>query len=696
MRNRWFHLPTLHTALHHEKKVSWLELFYDLVFVAAIIQLGDSLSTDVTNQHAVLFPLVKFAVLFAPIWLAWTGFTFFANRFDVDDFLHRLLVFGSMFSVAAMAIASREAIGGDPLVYTVGFASAQFLIAAMYFRAWKQVPEARPYSRYWGIIFAVGGVLWTISLLLPQPFNYVLWAVGLLGVMSGPISRFSRELTEQFPIDMEHLSERYGLLTIIVLGESFVKVLSHLTDNHGPETEYLLKGCFGLMITCCIWWLYFDDVAGAKVREQRGAWIVWLYGHLPLTMAITAAGVAVKKTLVFDFSLPADDAYRWLVAATLALTFFSVGIVDSVTERRQAELSDRARVNVRLFSALAILLLGQIGASMSAGLFLALVAILCLAQVVFDMMMSPLEDREVETLDIAEVAKRREKGEAVSTLRRDIRETVRRGAPADLRRDLYFFFMQGTWTRLMFVLTFMYLVLNVVFAALFLLEPGSIKVGQTFSEAFFFSVQTMSTIGYGVLSPATDYGNMLVTAEAAVGVFGAALATGLMFAKASRPQSSVLFSEPMIISDRDGKPTLMFRAGNARGNEVVEATISVNALVDEISPEGHHIRRIMDMKVVRDRSPIFSLSWTVMHVIDEDSPLFGVDLHSPNCPVLSIIVTMIGHDSTYGQQTFARHMYRPEDTRINHRFVDVISQLEDGRLMIDFTHFHKTEAEETT
>ncbi|MEZ4462186.1 MAG: low temperature requirement protein A [bacterium] len=150
-----FHRPTLHTAHHHEKR-SRLELFYDLVFVAAIIQLGDTLSTDVTNEHAVFFPLVKFGAL-RTIWVAWTGFTFFANRFDVDDFLHRLFVFASMFSVAAMAISSREAIGEDPTVYTLAFATAQFLIATMYMRAWQQVPL---HTEVLGHHLALGGVVW--------------------------------------------------------------------------------------------------------------------------------------------------------------------------------------------------------------------------------------------------------------------------------------------------------------------------------------------------------------------------------------------------------------------------------------------------------------------------------------------------------------------------------------------------------
>jgi inward rectifier potassium channel len=200
----------------------------------------------------------------------------------------------------------------------------------------------------------------------------------------------------------------------------------------------------------------------------------------------------------------------------------------------------------------------------------------------------------------------------------------------------------------------------------------------------------MSTIGYGAISPATPYGDLIVTIEAAVGLLGVAFATGLMLAKASQPRSGVLFSDRCVVTTRNGQRTLSFRVGNARGNEVVEATMSVSALVDELSPEGHHLRRIHAMKLVRRRTPIFTLSWTVMHVIDEDSPLWEVDWTKAEEHILSIIVTMTGHDATYGSTTHARHIYDPNDVRPDERFVDVISELEDGRLMVDYTHFHKT------
>ena len=178
-----------------------------------------------------------------------------------------------------------------------------------------------------------------------------------------------------------------------------------------------------------------------------------------------------------------------------------------------------------------------------------MLATICAAQVLFDMMSAPFTDdhEEEHAVSTAALARRRaadavaQKGDRKS--RPEIGDAVRKGTPAELRRDVYFFFMEGSWTRLWIVFGGIYLLSNVFFAALYLVEPTSIAMDGdiTFADAFFFSVQTMSTIGYGAMHPTTEYGDMIVTVEAAFGLLSVALATGLMFAKASRPTSSVLF-----------------------------------------------------------------------------------------------------------------------------------------------------------
>jgi len=693
MRNRWFHVPELHCPGVVEKKVTWLELFYDLIFVAAFIQLGNGLGNNISGEG-----FLGFAGLFIPLWLTWTGFTFFNNRFTVDDFFHRAVTFIQMFAVGAIAVSGPRVFTGGHVYFAISFAVAQAMVALLHYRAWRQVPAARAYSRYWGGVFGAAAVLAGISVFVPTPYTYGLWALAALLVMSAPFSGPARALSGEFPTDKGHLSERYGLLTLIVLGESFVKVLTVLSASTNTEWHMLVEASGTLFITCCIWWVYFDDIAGSKIRSGRFHTVLWFYAHLPMQLAVTATGVSLKKMVTLDLAASAADNYRWLLCGTLALTFVGVAVIDSVTERRQAELSDKWRVRARVFAAALLLLLAAAGGTMTALMFLVLVAALCVAQVIFDMVMAPFEalpeHTSVETT--ADIARRRADGDMTAgeaSRRTELEDVMRKGTPSELRRDAYFYFMEGSWRRFFVALGFFYITVNVIFAGLFVLQPGSISNARpdSFADAFYFSVQTFSTVGFGALSPATTYGNVLVVIEAAIGLLTVALATGVMIAKVSRARAGVMFSSKMLVLKRHGIPTLTFRVGNARGNEIVDATMTVTILVDEITPEGEHLRRLHGLPLVRSRSPMFALSWTVMHEIDENSCLHGIELDELKNHVLRFIITLTGHDSVYGQTIYKRHTYYPEDVSTTERFVDVISQLPDGRLMIDYSKFHDTE-----
>ena len=166
-----------------------------------------------------------------------------------------------------------------------------------------------------------------------------------------------------------------------------------------------------------------------------------------------------------------------------------------------------------------------------------------------------------------------------------------------------------------------------------------------------------------------------------------------MFTKASQPQAYALFSDKAIITKYDGKPVFMFRVGNARGNEIIDASITVSLLKEEITTEGHHLRRLHDLKLVRDSNPLFSMTWTVMHEIDESSPLYGIDWAQPNPEIMGWTIMLIGHDGIYSQTVYARHQYSLDQVRSNEKFVDVLSELPDGRMVIDYSKFHDTVAE---
>ncbi len=699
MRSRLFHTPLLHSPHPgEEKKVTWLELFFDLIFVAAFIQLGNGLS-----KHPTPAGTLAFVATFVPLWVAWSGFTFYENRYTIDDFLHRAMVFAQMFAVGGMAVAVPGVLDGHMTPFALASSGAQLIVALLYWRAYKHLPKVRAYSLFWGSVFSISSTLWFISAWVHIYAAIALWVLATLVVLWSPLSKRSRALADRLPIDFEHLGERYGLLTLIVLGESFVKVVGSLaSDDMGVEL-YAQTGIV-LLLTCCVWWIYFDDVAGSTIRKGPGKWVIWLYAHIPLQGGITGMGVAIKKAVHFTWLEPAPEAYRWLLAGSIASVFFAVAAIDSVTERHQAELSDHARINTRWMSALVILLLAPAGAGMSGGTFLALIVAITVAQVVFDLAMAPFEEAEhmeKGERSIADVDAERRAGKGPSVESRknrpDISTAVRKGTPSNLRGDLYFYLVEGSWTRVFVAFSFIFVTANVFFAALYMLEPGSIHNSQSFADAFFFSVQTMSTVGYGGLLPATNYANAIVSIEAGLSVIGVAVITGLVFAKVSRAKASVLFSDSLVVTKMHGKLMLMLRVGNARSGEVVDANVVVTALFDEVSEEGHHIRRLKTLRLVRSNTPIFVLSWTVMHEIDEDSPFvnFSWDdiLDETQHRLVSLIVTLVGHDGTYGQTIYSRHIYFPEDIRLEHRFVDVLSQLEDGRMMIDYTKFHDTIAE---
>jgi inward rectifier potassium channel len=274
-----------------------------------------------------------------------------------------------------------------------------------------------------------------------------------------------------------------------------------------------------------------------------------------------------------------------------------------------------------------------------------------------------------------------------------INNVVRVGLERSYFDDLYHFLLVARWSHLLGIIAALYVGVNALFAGLYLLggdviagaEPGS------FGDAFFFSVQTLSTIGYGVMSPKGLYGCVLVTCEAFVGLLGIAMASGLMFSKFARPTSRVLFTRQLLIANRDGKPHLMFRIANQRGNDVVEASIRITVGKEETTAEGDRLRRLHDLKLIRNQQPLFVLTWTVMHPIDDSSPLYGESEESLINSNTNFIITFTGLDGTFASTVHARYIYSAEDLVWGGHFVDVTSVLPDGRLRVDYQHFHEIE-----
>ena len=255
--------------------------------------------------------------------------------------------------------------------------------------------------------------------------------------------------------------------------------------------------------------------------------------------------------------------------------------------------------------------------------------------------------------------------------------------------DLYHSSLSASWTRFLFFTFVIYLGINLFFALIYFLYGAGGLAGVKnespvlfFIECFFFSVQTFSTIGYGAISLHSLFDNIVVSIQALTGLVSVGLMSGLFFARFSRPTSKIIHSKVALITNYDGKKVLTFRIANARYNQIIDAHVSVTMLKDHITHEGVHIRRMSDLELVRPKTLVFALSWTVMHIIDEKSPLFNLSIEDLDKLNSEIFVLASGHDETFNQLVFSRFSYTAKDLILDRQFTDILHR-ENGKVRVD-------------
>src|SRR5215468_5393400 len=264
-------------------------------------------------------------------------------------------------------------------------------------------------------------------------------------------------------------------------------------------------------------------------------------------------------------------------------------------------------------------------------------------------------------------------------------------------RDVYQWLLALRWPQFAALVAAAYITLNLLFATLYSLDRESIAGstgGSWFFDCFFFSVQTLATVGYGHMYPQTLYGHIIATIEIMSGIFLLAVMTGLIFVRFSRPIARVMFSNCMVIAPLNGKPTLMVRIGNENQHSMVEAEFRIMFSRDEPLLEGGDFRYFYVLKLHFDRLTVFPAALTLRHTIDEKSPLFGATAESLEGSRALFIVSVVGIDPVIAASVQTQKDYTWRDIQFGHRFVEIYTEHGGGRLTVDYGRLHDIERAE--
>lgn len=377
----WFQPPQLRIGDGIEgepRHATWLELFYDLVFVVAVSQLAHNLSGDIS-----ITGFLGFVVLFIPVWWAWIGATLYANRFDVDDIGHRLLTGIQMLAIAAMAVNIHHGLSETSAGFALSYAIVRSVLVFQYMRAAKHVASARRLASWYAVGFAIAAVLWATSAFVPLPWRFSFWALGLALDFATPLSaiRLQAGLLPHF----EHLPERFGLFTIIVLGEAIIAVVNGVAEQkwHLPSA---ITAILGFSIAFSLWWIYFENVGSSALRAASASRRVtvlqfWLYGHLPLVIGLAATGVGVEHLIANNPAVAVSTGERWLICGSVALCLLALALL----HRTGVIFHCKVRAKYRLGAAIALLLLALLGTNLLPIMLAGLVALVCAVQVAQDL-----------------------------------------------------------------------------------------------------------------------------------------------------------------------------------------------------------------------------------------------------------------------------------------------------------------------
>lgn len=373
-----------------ERHATWLELFYDLVFVAAVAQLATSLGNDYSWAG-----MLRFCVLFVPVWWAWVGHTYYLTRFDTEDVGHRLLTMAQMAAAASLAVHVPAALGATSAGFALSYATVRFILVAEYLRAGRHIPVVRPLTGRYAAGFGVAASLWAISALVTLPWRFGLWGAALAVDVLTPLT--AGMLHVRFPPHLMHLPERFGLFTIIVIGEAVVGVVMGF-GTEGLTLRSGMAGIMGLLVAFALWWGYFEGAKGAAVRALSASRHVrryqqWLYSHLPLLMGITATAVGVKHVirLAPGDALPFPEG--WLLCFSLGSSVLALNAIFLAAFTGRTRHLHRFLIPHYVIAFLGIAT-GAVSGILPGIALLGILTLLCTAQIFFSLREMPSADAD--------------------------------------------------------------------------------------------------------------------------------------------------------------------------------------------------------------------------------------------------------------------------------------------------------------
>ncbi len=362
----WWQPPQVMRS-HDAKRVTWLELFFDLIFVVVISRLAHHLSLH-PDSHT----LGQFALLFIPVWWTWIGVVYYNERFETFDLSFRVFTFLQLLAVGAMAANVEEGLGHTQFGFALAYTFGRVLLAGMWLRAGWYNPAFRRITDTFTLGFGISALLWLLGAFLPGPPGLLLKGAGLVIDLATPLLNFRAE-SQHFDMELRKLPERFGLFVLIVLGESLTGVVNGLGDVAHADFQTLLRFGLSMLLGFGLWWIYFDSIGRREPQARPVTVFAWAYLHLPLVLGIVMLGAMTRYAVTVGMEA-VPEGVRWMMAGGLALYFVSTALLEYTVDNDHVQ--ERSFITpLRLATALLALLTPLLPLPV-AGLVAVLVALL--------------------------------------------------------------------------------------------------------------------------------------------------------------------------------------------------------------------------------------------------------------------------------------------------------------------------------